>query len=345
MSLYRLPLKGLIRLNIIISILIATLIMIFLVAVKHDTTDILYRFIQGIVFTFSVSFGNLLLIRTLLFRNKKQIKFGRALFYMSSYLWTIISWNLVIGLYFLLTGNGWESAGGELRAYVMAYLAIFLFNTIVLLIQNLFIFQYQSSLDAIEKLQLQANVSEATNLLLRQQIQPHFLFNALATVKSLYKEDTKVGETYLVHLATFLRSSITNPKAQLAFVADEIAFSLSYLHMQKIRFGTSLIYEINISDQIRKSLYLPYFSLQPLIENALKHNDFTEDSPIMIRIFTSDGFVIVSNNMQAHGQREPSTGNGLFNIKERYRLLGDEQGMKITADGKFFNVHLKLLQP
>ncbi|WP_229707364.1 sensor histidine kinase [Sphingobacterium alkalisoli] len=274
-------------------------------------------------------------------KKKKSPKFS---FYVYSYIGAILAWFLVISLYSVILGSEWEGKGGALEAaYLLAILAISFFNTIILLIQYLFIFQYRNAKNEIEKLQLKANVSDTTNLLLRQQIQPHFLFNALTTVKSLYKQDSKLGEQYLVHLANFLRVSVSDPKEHKALVKDEISFCLNYLKMQKIRFGSAIEYDIQLNDTISSKGYLPYFSLQPLIENALKHNELTEEKPIKINIYEENGFVVICNNLQENTHKEESAGNGLFNLRERYQLLGEDE-IRITSDESFFKVYLKILK-
>lgn len=339
---YRLPLRSLIRLNIVISLLFPTLLIIILMAVHYEGQDILYRFFQCLLFTNLVGFGNISLFVWTLNMPKEANRYSRWASYIFSYTWAILAWLIVIYLYSFITGNHWEGERGETMAYLLAILAILLFNTIILLIQNLIIYQYRHAQNEIEKIQLKANISDSNNLLLRQQIQPHFLFNALTTVKSLYKQDAKLGEEYLINLSHFLRASVSNPREHLALIKDEIAFCLNYLKMQKIRFGSAIEYQISLSDSILHSGYLPYFSLQPLIENALKHNELTEEKPITIGIYEEEHCIVVCNNLQESQHKEASAGNGLYNLKERYRLLGKED-VKIIVDSTFFKVYLKIL--
>ncbi|MDF2857369.1 MAG: hypothetical protein K0Q87_3220 [Neobacillus sp.] len=248
----------------------------------------------------------------------------------------------MVRLYSFITGNAWEGEDGTIEPYILAISSLSLFNTIILIIHWLIIFRYRHARSEIEKLQLKANISDTTNLLLRQQIQPHFLFNALNTVKSLYKQDNKLGEEYLVHLANFLRVSVSNPKEHIASVNEEVSFCLNYLKMQKIRFGSSIEYDIQLNEEVLQKGHIPYFSLQPLIENVLKHNELTEEKPIKIWIYEEEGFIIVRNNLQENPHKEPSAGNGLYNLKERYRLLGEDE-IRITSDTRFFTVYLKIL--
>lgn len=338
--LYHLPRKGLIRLNIALIFLLSVLLVVFLLALDHDIEDIIYRFFQSIVFTTLISFGNFWLLHL---NERYKAKHNKIILYLCSYIGAFVVWLFVIKVYSIATGNAWEGERGTAMAYVLAVLAIFFFNTVILVVQNLFIFQYRNMQNEMEKLQLKASLSDTTILLLRQQIKPHFLFNALATVKSLYKQDVKVGEEYLVRLADFLRVSVSNPTAHTVLIKDEIAFCINYLKMQKIRFGSAIEYQIKISEPTLNKKYLPYFSLQPLLENVLKHNALTEEKPINIVIDEQDDFIVVRNNIQHISTKEESAGNGLYNLKERYRLLGEEE-IKITSDELFFTVYLKILK-
>jgi len=126
-------------------------------------------------------------------------------------------------------------------------------------------------------------------------------------------------------------------------VNNELAFCLDYLKMQKIRFGAALDYSISISEQTIQSRYLPFFSLQPLVENALKHNDLTEERPIHITIKEEDGYLSVTNNLQLRSYKENSTEQGLSNLAERYRLMGEDT-IVISSDNQFFTVRIKILE-
>lgn len=337
---YTLPVKGLVRLNVAISFLFSILLTIFLLALDFDFIGVVLRFFQSFIFLILISFGNLGLFS---FNLEKRKKIPKFILYLCSYLWGVVAWILVVSLHSLVTGKDWEGKGGDIVAYVLTLLSIFFFNTVVLIVQNLLIFQHRNAQIEIEKLQLKANVSNTTNLLLRQQIQPHFLFNALTTLKSLYKKDIKLGDEYLMHLANFLRVSVSNTEKSTALVKDEIDFCLNYLKMQKIRFGTAVEYDINLTENGLNKGYLPYFSLQPLIENVLKHNRLTEEEPIKIDLYEKDGFIAVKNNLQENLHKEKSAGNGLYNLGERYRLMGEEE-IRITSGDTYFTVYLKILE-
>ncbi len=112
--------------------------------------------------------------------------------------------------------------------------------------------------------------AEAMNLVLKQQIQPHFLFNALNTLKALYHKDAQTADTYMVHMADFLRASISHDSSNISSLEDEIKLLSDYLEMQRISFGTALVCTISLPEETLKNFSLPSFSLQPLLGKCYK---------------------------------------------------------------------------
>jgi LytS/YehU family sensor histidine kinase len=212
----------------------------------------------------------------------------------------------------------------------------------VIFSQNVVILRNEKVNTDLENSRLKAANLESANLLLKQQIHPHFLFNALSMLKSLYKSDLKAGEAYLSHLVNFLRASLAEPQSRVARLFDEIRLCNEYLEMQKIRFEDALICNIDIPGSILLEGFIPSFSIQSLIENAIKHNEVTESSPLSIRVFYKDERIITENNLQIRNQIEAQSGKGLINLIERYRILsGDE--VIIHQDEKTFSVSIKVL--
>ncbi len=338
-----LPIKNLVKLNWTISFMTSILVVIFFVAITHDLPDAAIRFLQTFLFMCMTSFCNLVFLIRFSKGKRDSDRYSKIKFCLCSYFCSVIIWILARTLYSALTGLQWEGEGSHVyRAYMLAVLAVWVLNTFILILQQLVVLQHRKAQSEIENLQLQTSMSETANLLLRQQVHPHFLFNALNTIKSLYKKDLQQGEDYLVHLANFLRVSISNYTTETTLIRNEMEFCMDYLQMQKIRFGDALGYSIAIPEQICQTKYLPFFSLQPLIENALKHNELTEERPILITIKEENGYLLVSNNLQLRGYKEISTGQGLPNLTERYRLLGAEE-IVIRSDNYFFTVSIKIL--
>ncbi|RYE00332.1 MAG: hypothetical protein EOP54_00695 [Sphingobacteriales bacterium] len=229
------------------------------------------------------------------------------------------------------------------RFYVFMLYATLVVFSFIFLIQNFVLHQYEKSRIQLELLQLKASNSEAVNQLLQQQIQPHFLFNALNILKSLIRKDPKSAEAYLLRLSDFLRVSISNNKSGVATIEDELKVCNDYMEMQRIRFGDALQYKVDIKpDDLVLERKLPFFSLQPLLENAIKHNELTNENPLYIKIEKEGNCIKVSNNIQIKRYLEVSTGNGHNMLKERYRIL-DAPAPVIKTEGQIYSVSLLIL--
>ena len=208
-------------------------------------------------------------------------------------------------------------------------------NTLILAFQNFVIVQDEKVIAELENSKLRAANANAANQLLRQQIHPHFLFNALNILKSLYKRNPEKGEEYLIHLSDFLRASVSSQSSKVISLLEEIKLCTDYLEMQKIRFGNALNYTISISNEMMSNGSVPSFSIQPLLENAIKHNELTEDQPLEIDIRQEKDRVRVINNRNPKKVSIPSTGHGLLNISERYKILSKDDIIIDEKEDKF----------
>lgn len=215
-------------------------------------------------------------------------------------------------------------------------------NSMVIFTINVVMLRNEKANTDLENARLKAASMESANLLLKQQIHPHFLFNALSMLKSLYKSDLKAGEAYLSHLVNFLRASLAEPHAKVSRLSDEIKLCNEYLEMQRIRFEDALTCNIDIPGHILSQGFVPSFSIQSLIENAIKHNEATEASPLVIKVFYKDKRIITENNLQLRKYVEARSGKGLINLLERYKLFsGDE--VIIEQHLNIFSVSIKVL--
>ncbi len=208
--------------------------------------------------------------------------------------------------------------------------------------------------------QIKAIASERIQLDLRfealkSQLNPHFLFNALNTISSLIYLDVKQAESYIRQLArTYDYILITN-ESKLVKLKDELEMISAYFYMHKIRFDESI--ELIIDDKIRISEgFIPPFTLQILVENALKHSVISEITPLKIEILGNNGSqLIVRNNIISRPQLQSSMDNlmnkvkdsdsyniGLSNIINRYNHLVNKN-IEITS-GKFFTVKLPIIK-
>ncbi|UZR97766.1 sensor histidine kinase [Chondrinema litorale] len=231
----------------------------------------------------------------------------------------------------------------KFRVFVILCLSSWLMNMLIIFFFRYVYMRHAKMYSEIENLQLKSIVSETANQMLKQQIHPHFLFNVLSTIKTLYKQDINQGEEYLVHLANFLRASISDRDSKTVRLSKELLLCADYIKMQQIRFGEALIFDFDLPEEVKHKKFLPYFSIQVLIENAIKHNILTEESPLQITVKLVGDYIEVTNNLQSKKNKESSTSQGLYNLSERYRLIsGDE--IEISQDENTFTVKIKLLE-
>ncbi len=338
----KLPIRRIIKLNLWLSVNTILFFWVLtglnqsIVPMQETTINLLF----GLYIMLFISFGNLSIV--LLFEKyftKEWNKTHSYIIFFSSYVYAIAITFSTPGIYMLIFGKA-----GELTFFLflmLVFLAI-LMNTYILVMQHAVVIQDQKYHDDIEISKLRAANFESANLLLKQQIQPHFLFNALNILKSLYKTNTKEGEKYLIYLSDFLRASISSNNMKVIPVKEEVELCKNYITMQKIRFGEALKYTINISEETLNNGYVPSFSIQPLFENAIKHNELTEEEPLQIDVEQMGDWIRITNNVKLKSMSTESTGVGLSNLAERYRLLSGDD-MKIEQEDSRFIVSIKIL--
>lgn len=217
-------------------------------------------------------------------------------------------------------------------------------NTIILILMNLISTREKKAELELEKANLEAANLSARFETLTHQIQPHFLFNALNTLKLLIGNDAKRANDYVLRLSNLLRASIYERKQDEVSLKSELEVLKDYLELQKVRFPNSIVYNEVLIDSDPMSYSLPSFSLQILAENAIKHNAFSEDKPLHIEIFTNGEALKFTNNMIPKSEIE-SPGIGLTNLSERMKILtGVGLVVLRDLDEKIFSVEMKMQQ-
>lgn len=155
---------------------------------------------------------------------------------------------------------------------------------------------------------------------LKNQVSPHFLFNSLNALTSLIKSDPDKAVEFTGVFAKIFRNVLELKDRHLIKLHEELQHVNNYLYLQKMRFGDSLIVNTSIPAE-RLNDYLPHFSLQMVIENAIKHNVAAQAQPLHITITVEGEYLKVANNLQQRRNAEDSTGTGINNIISRYRYL------------------------
>ncbi|SDQ25856.1 sensor histidine kinase [Flagellimonas zhangzhouensis] len=191
----------------------------------------------------------------------------------------------------------------------------------------------------LENEQLKSAYFDAEIKNLKAQINPHFLFNALSSLSALVRENPNKAQDYITHLSKVFRYSLGNHHEQLIGLDKELELLDSNIQLLKMRFEDAL--DIHIHVPKTHGINLPHMSLQPLLENAVKHNYVSKEYPLRIDVFQENDKLIFKNTLKEAIYKEPSTGIGLLNLNERYQILMGKS-IDIVKSDTHFTVQLPL---
>jgi sensor histidine kinase YesM len=191
----------------------------------------------------------------------------------------------------------------------------------------------------------QLNIAKAQAELeaLKNQIDPHFIFNSLNTLSFLITKDPKSARRYNDTLARVYRYILGNRERDLVLLREEVEFISNYFYLLKIRFTEAISMVIEITDVSAENYLIPPISLQTLVENAIKHNEFSENTPLNIAVFISSDYVIVTNIINRLNYPQPGSKIGLSNLDNRYKLL-TKRSIIIENNFESFTVKLPIIR-
>jgi len=184
--------------------------------------------------------------------------------------------------------------------------------------------------EKLEKQRIQAELEA-----LRNQIDPHFIFNSLNTLSHLIEQDSEKARRFNDHLADVYRYILSNKDRDLVLLKEEIVFLHNYFELLKIRFGNAVRLRLELGSNDPERLLLPPISLQVLLENAIKHNDFSEDHPLTLRVWVEGETIRASNERRPKRSQRPSSQVGLKNLNERYRVVTNKEITALQINGRF----------
>ncbi|WP_317167336.1 histidine kinase [Winogradskyella costae] len=176
---------------------------------------------------------------------------------------------------------------------------------------------------------------------LKNQLDPHFLFNSLNVLTSLIEENPVNAQKFTTSLSKVYRYVLEQKSKELVTVDEELNFARTYMSLLKMRFEDSIIFEIPDKASNPESKVVP-LSLQLLLENAVKHNMVTSSKPLHVKIYEDDNYLVVMNNLQPKQIVKKSSGVGLENIKQRYQILSNKK-VHINQREKDFTVAIPML--
>lgn len=176
---------------------------------------------------------------------------------------------------------------------------------------------------------------------LKNQLNPHMLFNSLNTLRSLVREAPDRAQDYIQELSRVLRYTLQGNESQHVTLREELDFIRAYIFLMKMRYEDNLLFDISVTpeSEIRR---LPPMSLQLLIENAVKHNEISNRHPLTIYIKADKDRLSVSNTLQPKLTASAGTGIGLVNLAKRYNLLF-KQDIEVRNENNTFTVEIPLI--
>ena len=181
----------------------------------------------------------------------------------------------------------------------------------------------------LDKELLQAEIN-----VLRNELDPHFVYNSLMPLYYLVKNDIQKAEAFAYKLIQVYQYFLENRLNDFISLKEELKFIRNYLFLLQIRYKGTISLHSHIKEEMYEMLVLP-FSLQTLVENAIKHNCFNEESPLKISVYTERSCLVVSNNICAQEDPRISSRIGLQNLRARYRLLCNESIAVLKHRGLF----------
>jgi two-component system, LytTR family, sensor kinase len=306
----------------------------------HKIYHIFYQFL----FFFLLSFGLLYLNKPT--QNKKS--------------GDIIPWKLrtvlTIALTLLLSFLG---------IYIFSKFQLFIFPHIplpwykdgILLFKGLFVFLFvvlfSQLLNLVYKQQtivLENETLKSESLLnkikaLSSQISPHFFFNSLNSLSGLIREkNNPKALKYINELSLLFRYVLKSKEEELVMLKDEMLFLAAYQYLLNIQYEDKLTFQTEVDDHLREKKMLPALSIQPMVENIIKHNIISHEIPMLIRVYIEgENLLVIENNYQPKKENIPSTGIGLSNLRKRYKYLTGKEINNYIIQNKFV-VELPLIE-
>lgn len=302
-----------------------------------DFVDVVQR-----VFSNSAAIIILVCLNIIYIRNVRQLK-ARVHTPLSRAVWLVAFILLTSGLEMTMVGLGLpfslnRNFGEEsLQLFFISLLVEITIYCLVLMIN--YAFMVRSEMYAARS---NAHLAQFRYLKLKQQVNPHFLFNSLNILDCLVCEKkTEQASVFIHKLADLYRYMIRNEDETFVYLKDELAFVRLYVDLLKVRFQDGFTVREEISEEMLSRFILPC-SLQILIENAIKHNEFNRDRILQIFICARDGRVTVINTLAPKITKAASTGLGLSYVRRLYADLSGRQ-IEIVKDENQFSVTLPLL--
>jgi sensor histidine kinase YesM len=196
----------------------------------------------------------------------------------------------------------------------------------------------RSKLDALEKEVLKRKSLQNELDALKNQINPHFLFNSLNTLSLLVREDQKAAGKFINKLSFLFRYILQSQDQSMVTVKEELKVLDSYTHLIKQRYQGNFNVFVKVSDQMLERR-IPILALQMLLENAVKHNEISDKNPLYMEFYSEGKWIVGKNVLQKRAGNIESTNTGLKNLNTRTKIQMDEE-IEIAKDDTHFTVKI-----
>lgn len=268
-----------------------------------------------------------------------------------TYLRIVVTYFLVnvlyAGIVSLAALYAWSSLSKEPQPNHTAILLASLFVIItILFVNNIFeiiLLRREMEFNRLRAEKMETAKVEAELEALKTQIDPHFIFNSLNTLSYLITREPQSARLFNDTLAKVYRYILGNREKDLVLLKEELEFISNYFYLLKIRFGDAVNMIIEINDVSAEDYLIPPISLQTLVENAIKHNEFNEMHTLDIKVAVSANYVVVRNPVKPKEQSAPSNKIGLNNLDNRYKLI-TRKNIVVENNFRFFTVKLPILK-
>ncbi|MBZ9630199.1 histidine kinase [Salegentibacter sp. LM13S] len=231
-----------------------------------------------------------------------------------------------------------EFFGNERMSF---YLFPLLFTTIISLFFHLIYFYKALQEKKVKEQKIIAGTASAKFDALKNQLDPHFLFNSLNVLSALIDENPEQAQKFTSALSKVYRYVLEQKNKELVDLEEELKFAKTYMDLLKMRFEDAIVFNFPSVLKNPEAKVVP-LSLQLLLENTIKHNTVNSENPLEISIIEEDRNLVVKNNLQPKAILKRGSGVGLSNIKQRYHLLTDRK-IEIDNSHNVFIVKLPLL--
>ncbi len=224
--------------------------------------------------------------------------------------------------------------------YQMYFVAL-LFTLVISLFFHAFYFYKALQENKVKEQKVIAGTAAAKFESLKNQIDPHFLFNSLNVLTSLIEENPDNAQRFTTSLSKVYRYVLEQKDKELVSVEEELAFAKTYMELLTMRFENSLFYDVPQKLENPEAKVVP-LSLQLLLENVIKHNAVSENKPLRIRIYEQENYLVIENNLQKKEVLQNRRGVGLHNIINRYHLVTNRK-VVIDENESIFRVKIPVL--